>query len=93
MKEKNIIFLQEEIDRLRNKIETGSDSLPLELGIPKILTELANSLSLDIIDMDKLDNDAYGIFRLVTESYDFEQSNIGKELLAIRKKIRNLNRD
>lgn len=82
--------LQHEIRELKEKIESSDDSLPIKLGFPRLLVELDEILDSENLDVEKLDRNAFGIFRLVTESYEFEQSSLGKQLLEIRKKIRNL---
>ena len=82
--------LRREIQQLREKIESGNDPLPIDLGFPKLLVEIEGSLVSENIDIEKLKQYAYGIFRLVTESFEFEQSELGKELLEIRQKIKNL---
>lgn len=85
--------LRQEIHQLREMIESGKDSLPIELGFPKLLVEIENTLASEKLDQEKLERCDYGIFRLVTESYSFEQSALGQELLSLGKKIRNLARD
>ena len=79
--------LRQQIQELIKKIESGNDSLPIELGFPKLLTEIDDILGAEILDVKKLERDAFGIFRLVTESYEFEQSDLGKQLLETRTKI------
>ena len=84
--------LRHEIRELKEKIESGDDSLPIDLGFPTLLVELDEILASENFDVEKLERHAFGIFRLVTESYDFEQSSLGKQLLEIRAKIRSLPR-
>ena len=84
--------LRYEIRELKEKIESSDDPLPIDLGFPKLLVELDETLDSEKLDVERLDQHAFGIFRLVTESYEFEQSDLGKQLLEIRKKIRNLSR-
>ncbi|HEY5730873.1 MAG TPA: hypothetical protein VIS72_12530 [Anaerolineales bacterium] len=54
--------------------------------------EIEEILASEVLVIKKLEQNAFGIFRLVTESYGFEQSNFGKVLLEIRVKIKNLTR-
>ena len=84
--------LRQEIKSLKEMIELGDDILPIEWGFPKLLKELDDSLADEKLDVDKLEQHAFGIFRLVTESYEFEQSSLGKQLMEIRTKIKNLSR-
>jgi hypothetical protein len=83
-------MLRQDVQQLREKIELGDDSLAVELGFPKLLLEIENLLASENPNNEKLNQNAYGIFRLVTESYAFEQSSLGKQLLEIGTKIRDL---
>lgn len=80
--------LKSEVIEVRRKIESSSDNLPIELGFPKILSEVEDELNNNAIDKNQLEKTAYGIFRLVSESYEFEKSPLGQELLNLRSKIR-----
>ena len=82
--------LKEEIQRLRKEIESGSDHLPVQMGFPKLLVEIEEILDSKNMNLQKLEQLAFGIFRLVTESYEFEQSSLGKQLLDLRGKIRSI---
>jgi hypothetical protein len=83
-----IDYLRREIQQLRERIESGNDTFPIEMGFPKLLIEIGEMLVSENLDVEKLKRHAYGIFRLVTESYEFEQSDLGKQLLDIRLKIK-----
>ena len=80
--------LRQEIQQLREKIESGEDSLAVELGFPKLLVEIEEVLAAAYLDKANLEQLANGIFRLVTESFEFEESDLGKQLLDVRTKIR-----
>ena len=80
--------LRAELLRLRNKIELSNDQLPIELGLPEILIEIEHELNNPAPSKKKLEEGSYGIFRLVTESYEFEKSDLGQELLSLRGKIK-----
>jgi len=84
--------LRQEIQQLSEKIESGDDSLAVELGFPKLLVEIEEVLASANLDEVNLEQLANGIFRLVTESFEFEESDLGKQLLEVRTKIRNLSR-
>jgi hypothetical protein len=81
--------LRSEIFQLRNRIESDEDSLARELEFPKLLIEIEKTLAPEMLNKEKLEGYAYAIFRLVTESYSFEKSILGQELLEARTKIRN----
>ena len=85
--------LKQEVSQLREKIESGQDHLAIELGFPKFLMTIEKTLLAEKLDRETLERCDFGIFRLVTESYSFEQSALGKELLDLGTKIRNLARD
>lgn len=91
MENNNILVepLRQEIFRVRKKIESGREPLATELGFPKLLIEIEKILASKTFDKQGLEKCAFGIFRLVTESYAFEQSELGQELLDIRTKLRN----
>jgi hypothetical protein len=92
----NIVTVQEvleELRRIREKIESEKNSLAIELGLPLYLEKIERYLSSGNLDRDKLERYDFGIFRLVTESYAFRQSALGKELLSLGTKIKNLARE
>jgi len=89
-KSNSVESLRHEIRELKEKIESGDDPLPEDLGLPKLLVELDEILASEKLVVEKLEQHAFGIFRLVTESYEFEQSGVGKQLLEIRTRIRSL---
>jgi hypothetical protein len=80
--------LKSELLQMINKIETSNDYLPIELGLPKLLLTIANELGSHTPNKKKIEQEGYGIFRLVTESYEFEKSELGQELLNLRMKIK-----
>ena len=80
--------LRDELLRVRNNIESSNDQLPIELGLPKILIEIENEINNPAPNKKNLEQGAFGIFRLVTESYEFEKSDLGQELLSLRGKIK-----
>ena len=80
--------LKSDLMQIRRKIEAGDDNLPIELGLPKVLFDIENELDNDTPDKGRLEKGAIGIFRLVTESYIFEKSALGQELLSLRAKVR-----
>ena len=85
--------LRQEIQQLRGKIESGYNPLAIELGFPKLLLTIEQALVSEKIDKERLERYDFGIFRLVTESYSFEQSPLGKELLNLGTKITNVAHD
>ncbi len=85
--------LRQEIHRIRVKIEKNKDTLAIELGFPGYLKKIEQFLSSGNLDSETLKRYDYGIFRLVTESYAFEQSALGRELLNLGTKIKNLAND
>lgn len=90
MDNKNLLMekLRSELLQLRRKIEVSDDRLPIELGLPAILLDIENQLNNQMPNKKILEKGAYGIFRLVTESYEFEKSHLGQELLDFREKIK-----
>ena len=86
MNNKNLLV--EELKNLRKKMESSNDQLPVELGLPKILLEIEHELNNRLPNKKGLEKGVYGIFRLVTESYELEKSDLGQELLNLRKKIK-----
>jgi len=88
-----ITEILEELHQILEKIESEKDPLPIELGFPPYLEKIEQYLASGNLDKDKLERYDFGIFRLVTESYTFEQSALGKELLSLGTRIRNLIRE
>jgi hypothetical protein len=80
--------LKSESLQLRKKIESSNDQLPIELGLPKLLIDIEFEINSPTPNKKKLEKGVYGIFRLVTESYEFEKSSLGQELLNLRVKIK-----
>jgi hypothetical protein len=90
MVNKNILMqeLRYELLQLRKKIDSSNDQLPVQLGLPKLLLDIELEINSPKPDKKKLDKEVYGIFRLATESYEFEKSSLGQELLNLRVKIK-----
>lgn len=90
MSEKKILaeLLKYELMQLRKSTETSNDPLPIQLGFPKLLLDMEVELGNNNPNKEKLEKGCYGIFRLVTESYEFEKSDLGQELLLLRLKIK-----
>jgi len=90
MENKNVLQgkLKIELMQARMKIESGDDNLPIALGLPGVLYELEKELDKNSPDREMLEKGTYGIFRLITESYSFEKSVLGQELLSLRLKIK-----
>ena len=80
--------LKSDVIEIRRKTESSGDNLPIELGFPKILSEVEEALNNNTPDKKQLEKNVYGIFRLVSESYKFEKSPLGQELLNLRSRIR-----
>ena len=79
--------LRQQIQELIKKIDRVMTLYQLSWDFQNYLTEIDDILGAEILDVKKLERDAFGIFRLVTESYEFEQSDLGKQLLETRTKI------
>jgi hypothetical protein len=62
----------------------------LILAILNYLKEIEDSLLNENLVFYKLDAFSFGIFRLVTDDYQLEQSSIGQDLLGISTKIQEL---
>jgi hypothetical protein len=90
MDNKNLLneSLRSEILQLVKKMESSNDRLPIELGLPKILVKIESEISTHTPNKKNIEKEAYGIFRLVTESYELEKSNLGQELLNLRTRIK-----
>lgn len=71
---------------LRNKIDNHSEQLPYKSGLLKTLIDIEKVLSNQPLDLDKLGNDEFGIFRMVTDNLSLEDGSIGEELLSFLKK-------
>ena len=56
-------------------------------GILSTLSELEAALEALPVDMGRVRQCQFGIFRLVTDSRELEESDLGKELMAIHKEI------
>jgi len=74
--------------KLKTEIEGSNDSIVFRSSLRIVLTELERELSAKSLNTKKLSQGAFGIFRLVTESSELENSPLGKDLLELRHQIR-----
>jgi len=77
---------------LETKIENYQAYVVFRSSIKSVLSKLGQELSKEILDTKELNQCAYAIFRLVTESSVLEASSFGKELLTLDDEIRTLTR-
>lgn len=85
--------LSQELRRVINEIESSNDKFPVETGLLKVLVGLEDEMKNIIPDKKKLERGTFGIFRLVTESYYFQNSFLGREILSLYKSIKQFVKD
>ncbi len=85
--------LRQELMRVVNKIKLSDDKFPADVGLLKVLLEIENEMSNSTPDKKKLEKGTFGIFRLITESYSFEKSLLGQEVLNLHKRIKQFVKD
>jgi hypothetical protein len=56
-------------------------------GILSTLSELEAALEALPVDMGRVEQCQFGLFRLVTDSRELEESDLGQELMALHKEI------
>lgn len=76
-----LLYLQRQIQDFKRS--HGKDS-----GLSNLLQCIEGDLLEERPNPDRLEEDAFGIFRLVTDSYALEESEIGKQLMEFRLKLR-----
>ena len=74
--------------RLRTELESAGESVAYQSSLITILSDMERELSGRSFDTKKLDQAAFGIFRLVTDSLPLEKSQLGKDLLMLHDQIR-----
>lgn len=57
-------------------------------GIPELLTVIAEDMSEERISRKRLESHAFGIFRIITDGWVFEDTDLGQELMKCRLKLR-----
>jgi hypothetical protein len=77
-----------DIASLRRAIEAGRGSVLYAESILHILSDTEIDLSRDPYETKRLRQHAYGIFRLITDSSDLEQSSVGKGLIQFHTRLR-----
>ncbi len=76
--------------KLRTELESSDEPIAYRSSLITILSDLERELSGRSVDVKKLGQAAFGIFRLVTESSQLENSQLGKDLLTLHHQIRSL---
>lgn len=80
---------------LRNKVKNAHSSRgfdPSKCGIYELLGVIWEDLGLEpeSINPERLKGDAFGIFRIVTDGWILEESDIGQEVMNFRLELRKL---
>jgi len=83
-----------EISRIENELSSEKDQAnPIVLLLLKYLSEINYYLSKDILNKKDLEQYSFGIFSVITDDWNFEQSKIGKELLNLCSELDNLSKE
>lgn len=90
---KRIEELKSEVLTTKSYILSISDKLPIQVDILHVLTEMYEHLMLGNLDKEKMEGYSFGLFRLTTENYTLEKSDLGKQLLNLQKNTRSFLRD
>ena len=75
------------ISLVKTCLSKSDINVAVQKPIPSALRKVSE-LDNDTPDKGRLEKGAIGIFRMVTESYIFEKSALGQELLSLRAKVR-----
>ena len=59
-----------------------------EHGIPKLLEIILDDLRKDFLNKQRLESHAFGIFRIVTDGWVFEDTVLGTDLMQFRLEVR-----
>ncbi len=85
--------LRQKLSRVVNDVNKSEDKFPLEIGLLQVLVDLEIEMRNIIPNKTKLEEGAFGIFRLITESYSFQKSHLGNEMLSLHKNIKQFVKD
>lgn len=92
-KEELVNELRQELNQTIDKIKNDDDKFPIEVGLLKIITDLDAEMKKTVPDKKELEKVTFGIFRLLTESYSFQKSILGAEILNLHKNIKQFIKD
>lgn len=87
-KRKRIEEIKLEALKIKTSVLSTGNKLPIHVDILHVLTELDRHLMLENLDKQKMEKYSFGIFRLTTENYTLEKSDLGQNLLNLQKNIR-----
>ena len=85
---KRIEDLKSEVSTIKSDILSISNKFPIQVDILHVLTELDEHLVSGNLDKEKMEEYSFGLFRLTTENYTLEKSDLGKQLLNLQKNTR-----
>ena len=80
--------LRSELLYLQRRIEDFKRAHGKDSGLSNLLRCIEEDLLEERPNPARLEEDAFGIFRLVTDSFALEESEIGKRLMEFRLKLR-----
>lgn len=78
---------------LRSKVESAHHlrgSNPNKCGIYELLGIILEDLDIEKVNPEQLKGDAFGIFRIVTDGWILEDSEIGQDVMQFRLDLRKL---
>jgi hypothetical protein len=84
----NMKELRSELLYLQRRIEDFKQSHGKDSGLSNLLRCIEGDLLEEKPNPARLEEDSFGIFRLVTDSFVLEESEIGKQLMEFRLKLR-----
>ncbi len=90
---RSINRITKEISKIENELSSEKDQAnPIVILLLKYLSEIKLYLSTEILNKKDIEQYSFGIFRVVTDDWNFEQSKIGKKLLDLCSEIDNLSK-
>jgi hypothetical protein len=85
--------LKSEVLEAKSYILSMSHKLPMHVDILQVLTEMEEHFTLRTSDKEKMEKSSFGLFRLTTENYTVEKSELGEKLITLQKNARSFIHD
>lgn len=81
---KDALFLRERVV----EIYRSKGIAPEFWGMPDLLEALVQDLDKDKVSKKRMEDHAYGIFRIITDGSILENSEVGEDLISFKERIR-----
>jgi hypothetical protein len=72
------------LDNACREKELGLDTR----GVAKLLNVIVDDMSKEKVNRERLESHAFGIFRIITDGWIFEDTELGQELMDFRLELR-----